>query len=67
MPRLRPGAQKRPAPTAEFPPGAFARCLATHTGRGGYVENGWTVPLDHPNLTAAPEHFEIVWRPQPRG
>ena len=66
MPRQRPRAQEHLEPLAQFPTGAFARCLATHTGRGGYVENGWTVPLDHPNLTHAPEHFEIVWRPHPR-
>ena len=63
MPRLRLRAQKPPEPAPRFPPGAFARCLATHTGRGGFVENGQVVELTHPNLVDTPLHFELAWRP----
>jgi hypothetical protein len=50
-------------PAARLPDGAMARCLASHTSVGGWVERGDVVPLTHPNVARHPTHFELFWRP----
>lgn len=65
VPRLRPRREKQPPNAPEFPPGAFARALRTHTSVGGHVERGQPVPLTDANFTHVPEFFEVVWRPGP--
>jgi hypothetical protein len=57
MPRLRPRREQAPTPQLE---GAMARCLISHTGPGGWIERGLTVPLSHANVAVHPEWFELV-------
>ena len=61
MPRLR--KHQPDAPSVRLPDGAMARCLASHTGYGGWVERGDIVPLTHPNVARHLDCFEVFWRP----